>query len=275
MTAALRAELLKLRKRPAVWILAAVMVATLVVFGYLVTYLFLVAEVGGPVTGGVDVLPDLLPARFVANALGGLAGFGGTFGLILGALTTGSEYGWGTVKTMLTQRPSRTSVGAGKVLGLAVVALALTAAYLLTALLCSLVVAAAEGAGVELPGVGSVVGGLAAGWLVLVVWTLLGLTLAVLFRGTGLAIGLGLVYVLVLEQLAVSLPLPEALSEALRASLIGPTSLALAEGFGPLASTGMAGGVVVDPGQAAAVLAAYLVGLTALAWLLFTRREIR
>lgn len=274
MSASLRAELLKLRKRPAVWVLAVIMLASLVLFGYLVTYLFLVAEVGGAVPAGADFLPDLLPDRAVANAVSGLAGFGGTFGLILGALSAGSEYGWRTVKTIVTQRPSRSAVAAGKVGGLAVVSLVLSVAYLVTAFLCSLVVAVAVGEEVVLPDVATILGGLAAAWLVLLVWTSLGLFLAVLFRGTGLAIGLGLVYVLVIEQLAVSLPLPEALSEALRSSLIGPSSLALSSGFGDLASTGMAGGTVLEPGPAAGVLGSYLVGFLAVAWLAFTRREI-
>jgi len=274
VTAAIGAELLKLRKRPAVWVLAAIMLASLVVFGYLVTYLFLVAEVGGPVPADADFLPDLLPAHAVANAVSGLAGFGGTFGLILGALAAGSEYSWGTAKTIVTQGPSRSAIGAGKVVGLAAVTLVLAVAYLVTALLCSLVVAAAEGASSGLPDAATVVGGLGAAWLVLTVWTALGVVLAVLFRGTGLAIGLGLVYVLVVEQLAVSLPLPEALSDALRASLLGPSSLALAGGFGDLASTATAGGTVLDPGPAAAVLAVYLVVFLAVAWLVFTRQEL-
>jgi ABC-2 type transport system permease protein len=97
--------------------------------------------------------------------------------------------------------------------------------------------------------------------------------LAVGFRGTGLAIGLGLVYVLVIEQLAVGLPLPDRVDATLNATLIGPNAVALSQRFGDLAFAQMA----VDPvasGQAVAVLAAYLAGFLLLTAAIFNAREI-
>jgi ABC-2 type transport system permease protein len=41
----------------------------------------------------------------------------------------------------------------------------------------------------------------AAGWLILFMWTLLGTCLAIVFRGTALSIGLGLVWILAVENL--------------------------------------------------------------------------
>lgn len=274
MVASTRAELLKLRKRPAFWILASLLVATFVLFGYLFAYLFLVAEVGGEVAAGEEsFLPNLLPEQFVATTLSNLAGFGGAFALILGALVVGSEYGWRTLKTIATQRPSRLALAGGKLGGVAVLVLALALACLLVALLASLAVARIENEPVALPSAAALVGGIGASWLVLMVWTSLGMLLAVLFRGTGLAIGLGLVYVLLVEQLVLSLPLPQNVSDVFAATMIGPNAVALADGFGELVLTG----VELEPvgaGQAFLVLGAYLLAAVGVSAWVFQRREI-
>ena len=51
------------------------------------------------------------------------------------------------------------------------------------------------------PSVGALVRSMLAGWLILCMWCLFGVTLAVLLRGTALSIGLGLVWVLAVENL--------------------------------------------------------------------------
>ncbi|HEV2872273.1 MAG TPA: ABC transporter permease, partial [Actinomycetota bacterium] len=52
----------------------------------------------------------------------------GALALILGALATGSEYGWGTMQTALTQRPTRLAVYGGKLAALAASTLAIVLA---------------------------------------------------------------------------------------------------------------------------------------------------
>jgi ABC-2 type transport system permease protein len=47
-------------------------------------------------------------------------GVGGVFALMLGVLTFGSEYGWGTLRTVFVQRPGRLHVFGAKLLALAV-----------------------------------------------------------------------------------------------------------------------------------------------------------
>jgi ABC-2 type transport system permease protein len=276
VTASARAEILKLRKRPATWILTGLLLATFALFGYLFGYLFLVREIGGEAAGVAaddDYLGNLLPDQFVASTLSGLAGFGGVFALILGALAVGSEYGWGTWKTITTQRPSRLALAAGKLAGVALVVLALTVACLLVALLASLAIAGLEGEAVVLPSVATMLGGVGASWLVLMVWTAIGVLLAVVFRGTGLAIGLGVAYVLLIEQLVISLPLPDAVADVFAATMIGPNAVALADAFGELVLTGVALDPV-GPAQAALVLSAYLAGALLLAGWLVSRREV-
>ena len=57
-----------------------------------------------------QLLASTLPDQLVANMLGGFPVFAGALALVFGALVFGSEYGWGTVKTLLTQRPGRGAV---------------------------------------------------------------------------------------------------------------------------------------------------------------------
>src|SRR5438046_2240179 len=63
------------------------------------------------------------PEPLRGNPIGGFPVFAGALALVLGALVTGSEYGWGTVKVQLTQRPSRAAMMTGQALALAVAAL--------------------------------------------------------------------------------------------------------------------------------------------------------
>jgi len=277
MGGAMRAEILKLRRRPAFWILASLVLVTLVLFGYLFTWLFIVRGVGGEdvqVADADQFLRLLLPAEFVGATVSSLSGLGAALALILGALAVGSEYGWRTVKTIAVQRPSRLGLAAGKVAGIAVLVLAIALAALLLALLASLAVAAAEGESLALPGAGRVLAGIGAAWLLLMVWTAVGMLLAALFRGTGLAIGLGLVYVLLVEQILLALPLPERIADVLAAVMIGANGTALAEGLADASTTQGLGFDPVGAGQATLVLLAYLVGSLALAALLFRRRDI-
>src|SRR3712207_3496726 len=103
----LSAELLKLRKRPATWIVFGVWLAMNLTFGYLIPYLIYrsgsVPRPGAPPPG--QLLAEVLPVNLVTNVLNGYPLFGGALVLILGALMTGGEYGSGTLKTLLTQGP--------------------------------------------------------------------------------------------------------------------------------------------------------------------------
>src|SRR5690606_28646677 len=115
------AELLKLARRPAAWVLLATAAVLNLVFAYLVPY---VSYSGG---GGEDLtdasspealLASMLPDQLVGNTIGGFAVFAGALALVLGALMFGGEYGWGTVKTMLTQRAGRGTVLLGQLVAL-------------------------------------------------------------------------------------------------------------------------------------------------------------
>ena len=102
--------------------------------------------------------------------------------------------------------------------------------------------------------------------------------LAALFRGTGAAIGVGLVWLLALEntvsQLAGMIPA----FAWIRRLLIGPSagSLAAALGSAPQNDGGTPGIIALSsPWLAAAVLAGYVVVFTAACVLLVRRRDAR
>ncbi len=95
------AELVKLVRRPASWLLLAIALALSLAFTYLLPYASIVGGTGGP--NSERTLPMLLPDRLVGNSLGGLPIFLGAIVLIIGVLVVGGEYGWGTWKTLLAQ----------------------------------------------------------------------------------------------------------------------------------------------------------------------------
>lgn len=205
MLASLSFELLKLRKRMAVWVLDAILVFFVLFFDYFQFYSAIESlEAGGiDPTGQISDVREfreyLLPGSVTVNVAGLLSFFGGPIALILGALAAGSEYGWGTLKTTLTQRPGRLSILSGKVLAMGVVVAVLSLLALGAGAIGSYVVAGLFEEPVDWPTLGNVLKGLGVIWLILGAWASLGVFLALIFQGTALPIGLGLVYGLVIE----------------------------------------------------------------------------
>ncbi len=276
MSAAVAAEWLKLRKRPACWVLPAVLVLIVALFGYGFPYLF-VSGAGGEQPGfdAATLLLTLLPANFVTHAIGLRTNPGGPVALILGALAVGSEYGWGTARTMAMQRPRRVTLMAGKLLVLACLALLYGMLIFATAAAASVAVAALEGAELAFPPVADLFGGLASAWLVLAVWASFGAALAVAFRGTGLAIGVGLVYALVVESLITFLPFSGAAMRGAHQTLLSTNATALSTRFGELAEGfGPTTAQLPSTTQAVVVLLAYVVVFAAAALLVFHRRQL-
>lgn len=266
------AELIKLVKRPANWLLLAVALLLSLLFAYVIPYAGYASGTGGPTAD--RGLAAVAPAKLVANAVGGLPVFLGAIMVILGVLAVGSEYGWDTWKTVLAQGPSRTAVYAGKLAALAVAALAVVVALFGVGTVASLVIAAIEDQPMALPPVDDLVVGLGAGWLIAAMWTAFGVALAVLLRGVSLALGLGLVWLLAVQNLLslLAAPLLDWVAQAQK-GLPGPNAGALAAALG---STPDTPGVdaLVGGGQAALVVAAYLAGFLVVAGAVLRRRDI-
>jgi ABC-2 type transport system permease protein len=203
--ASLRWESFKLYRRPAVWVCIGLLLALAIGLGYLAFYLVYTYAPTGPNSGlprGVtlkDFKIALYPGDFVKYTLSTWDTLGGVFALILGVLSQGSEYGWGTIKTLYTQHPGRIAMLAGKLGALSLAVLILVLGLFGVDLASSYVVAFIDGKSTDLPATIDIVKGLGAGWLIFEFWAIFGFTLATLFRQSALAIGLGLAYAIVIE----------------------------------------------------------------------------
>jgi ABC-type transport system involved in multi-copper enzyme maturation permease subunit len=227
-------EAFKLYKRPAVWVCIGLLLVLAIGLGYLTFYLvYTYAPTGANNRGlprGVtlkDFKIALYPAAFVKYTLSTWDTLGGVFALILGVLSQGSEYGWGTIKTLYTQRPGRIAMLAGKLGALSLAVLVLVLALFGVDLASSYVVAFIDGKSTDLPAAVDIVKGLAAGWLIFEFWAVFGFALATLFRQSALAIGLGLAYAVVIEGIIFQI-----------AGNIGGTTVKQVLSYFPLANTG-------------------------------------
>jgi ABC-2 type transport system permease protein len=278
MIASLRAELLRLRKWPVTWVITGVWLTLNVFFGYLLDYLsYRDAVGGGDRRLAAALLTQLSPAQVPSTMVTGLPMFGSALVLILAALATGSGYGWNTWRTVFTQGPGRLSALGGTLLALAVVVVGFTVLTLLTDLAASTIVTAVEGQALTWPGPGAVAEGLGGALLIGGTWAAGGALIGILARSPGLSVGLGLVWVLIVENLlrgvASLLGALEAVTDVLPGTAAG--SLVGALGAAGAAEPGGAPGVltVLSGGQSIGLLALYLVAFVTVAALVLTRRD--
>lgn len=273
-----RAELLKLRKRPTTWVLLAAWLVLFLLFNYALPYASHLTAGTAAGAAGPGALGAALPDQLVGNVLGGVPIFAGAIALIFGALTVGSEYAWGTVKTVLLQRSGRLRVLGGAVLAIATALLAVLLVSFAVGAAVSAAIATVEAQPLDWPGATDVARGLAAGWLVATTWAMFGVGLAVGFRSVAVPVGLGVVWVLGVENLitnaAESLltalrPLRDVLPGANAGSLVAALTDAGRVGDAPP-------GVVaaVSSGRATVTLVAYLVGFAVLAAVVLRRRDV-
>jgi ABC-2 type transport system permease protein len=277
LAAVMSAELLKLLRRPATWVLLGLWPSVQLVFSLLIPY---VSYRRGASSDGIPpevLLAGTLPDRLVQNALSGLPLFGGALVLTLGALLAGSEYGWGTLKTLLVQGPGRRTVLAGQLLALLLVlAGTVVVSFLLTAI-GSLAIAVGESVAVDWPTPGLLVRGFGGGLLIAGTWGAMGMFLGTALRSTALPIGLGLVWILAIESLVVNVAAPLlALFDAGQAALPGVNAGSLVAALaGPgavLRTPGVA--AIVGGAQAAWALAGFLALFAVLTGLLLVRRDV-
>ncbi|KQZ66985.1 ABC transporter permease subunit [Nocardioides sp. Root151] len=204
LIASTRAEVLRLRKWPAVWVTIGAWMALSLMFGYLFNYLSYTSgdsSFSNEGTTKAALLAEMMPANVPDVFVQGMPMFGGALMMVLGAIVAGNGYGWGTWKTVFTQGPSRTSVIAGSLVSVTVAVLGVMVASLLLDFGCSLVIAGTEGQSVVWPSLGAMAESFGAGFLVLEMWALAGFVLGTVARGPALSVGLGLVWALVIENL--------------------------------------------------------------------------
>jgi ABC-2 type transport system permease protein len=242
-------------------------------FAYLVPYAGYAGGTQGP-PGSDNALSTMLPYEFVGNAIAGMPVFVGALALIFGVLVVGSEYGSDTWKTVLAQGTSRMRLYSAKLVAVAIGVVVLVVALFAADAAASAVVATLEDQTITWPSVADLSVGFAAGWLVTTMWSCLGVLLAVMLRGVALPIGLGLVWLLAVQNLIASIAAPLVDWVAtMQKGLPGPNAGSLVASLGAGTDTpGVA--ALVDAGQATLVIAAYLLAFAAVGGWLLSRRDI-
>jgi hypothetical protein len=144
-------------------------------------------------------LRDLLPGAIPDVLRAGMPMFGGAIVMILGALAVGSGYGWGTWKTVYTQGPSRAASFGGTLVTLAVMVAGLVLATVGSTSACPRWSRRRGrfGRAARPRRPRRLVRRRRADTRM---WAAVGVLLGVLARGPALAVGLGLVWSLVVEK---------------------------------------------------------------------------
>ncbi len=275
MVGSFKAELIKLYKRPAIWVLALVTIVS-TLFWLLIYWIIKITPQEAQTTQGNVVFTQMIsPENVLGLALTSISGFGGAVALILGAMTVGGEYGWNTWKTVLTQKPTRSQVFFGKLLGTASVVALYTLISIATAYLDSLVVMQIEGIKANWPSIAELIRAIGAGLLIMGAWTSIGIFLATLFKGTALAVGLGLIYSLALETIMQLVAQSVSQIREFVKILIGINASQVSSTFGQqLADNSAPGSVLsVSTERAVITLILYVVILGGLSVILFRRQE--
>jgi hypothetical protein len=199
-----RAEMLRLRKWSAIWVIVGAWLALSLAFGYVFNYVAYKTgddNFAGDGASNAQLLAELMPSAIPDVIVSGLPMFGGALAMVVGALVAGNGFGWGTWKTVFTQGPNRFSSVGGSLAAVTIFVFAMMTATLGLCAGVSVAIAATEGEAMTMPALSDLAQSFGAGFLVLEMWALLGFLVGVLAKGPALAVGLGLVWSLVVENL--------------------------------------------------------------------------
>jgi ABC-type transport system involved in multi-copper enzyme maturation permease subunit len=281
MAAVVRAELRRLLRWPTVWVLGGSWVVLNLTFGYVFNYLTYRSDSGTGFGGGANkqqLLAQILPEQTPVTLVQGMPMFGGALLMILGALAVGSGYGWGTWKTVFTTGPRRGTALGGTFLAVGLIVAALMLVTLVVDLGAALLVSTVEAAGTTWPSLVDIGQGLGSALLIGGMWTAAGLLLGTLTRGPALAVGLGLVWALVVENLLRGVATLLGPLEAVTDVLPGTAAGSLAGAIGALPQSDPAGtpGVqtILGGGTATTLLLAYLAAFLVVSLVVTSRRDV-
>ncbi len=275
MIASLRAEGLKTRKRWANWILFAILLAWIVLLSYLTFYLVVRLSphsIQGPVPASV-LKRRLFPENYVPTVLNAAESIGAAIMLIFGALSTASEYGWLTVQTILIQKPTRSAVLGGKLLGVGITTVVVSLALLGVTALASYVVVTIDNSSSTWPSWEVMLKAFGAMFLQLAVWTSLGAFVGIAFRSAAAAIGGGLVYLFVVEALLGSLFRNTPVVKEILKFLPGVNGGAINATF-PATIRDSSAATLVGAGRGVVTLLLYLALFTIGSLLIFQQRDV-
>jgi ABC-type transport system involved in multi-copper enzyme maturation permease subunit len=275
-----RAELYRMTRWPAVWITLGAWMSLALMFGYVFAYIaYRTGDRSFADEGATQaqLLAGLLPDGSTSVLLQGMPMFGGALMMVLGAITAGNGYSWGTWKTLLTQGPPRGAAVGGSIAAMLSFVVATVVTTFLVYLAVSWAIAVSEGVDGTWPAWPDVVRSLAAGVLVLSMWALVGYFLGTVARGPALSVGLGLVWALVVENLLRGVGTLLGPIEALTHVLPGTAAGSL---VGAIIGVGTNGddtpGVVdaISGGQALVTVLAYAAVLPLLVVMIMRRRDL-
>lgn len=284
MLAAARAELLVLRKWPAVWGLLLVAPALALIGNYLldlVMYLTVTPAQYQQEGSPSMLLGTLLPSQFVIVSvqlfiLNHVVPF-----VVLGAVLAGGDWGRGTIATSLLAGPGRVRAGAGQALALAVATAASVAATFAVSAAASLVIRAVEAKAVNpvdgaMPPAWVLVRAMGVALLVAVTYAAMGWFLGTACRSAAGAIGAALVWTVLIEPAILGLgfdylgPL-----EKISDFLPGTNAITVTGLFGDVGGGATSQNYLPDrPAIATWALAGYIAAFVALTFVLLRRRDV-
>ncbi len=276
MIASFRAETLKARKRWANWILFGILLLTLLLFSYVLSYVIL----KHPPRNFQSQLPAsvlirrVFPENLLPSVLSSMSTIGAAIMIILGSLSTASEYGWLTVQTILIQKPGRVAVLVGKLANLAIITVLVGVVALGSAALTSYLLLSVDGSSSAWPSAAELVKGFGALWLELAVWTAFGMVLGIAFRSTAAAIGGGLTYLFVGEALIGQLLRDTPGVKEILKFLPGVNGSAVNASFHLTFREPNAGSQLVDATRGSITLLLYLALFVISAVLIFQERDV-
>jgi ABC-2 type transport system permease protein len=283
--AAMRAELLVLRKRPAAWGLLLVVPAVTVLPYYVVSFVVYLTDVpaeyaqqGSP---GM-ILPSLLPSQFVIVALTLLPLTTAPF-VVLGAVMAGGDWERGTIGTSLLAGPGRVRAAAGQAAALAVavagsIVVTFAACAAVSVLIRAVVARTVNPVDGAMPPAWVLARGLGVGLLVALAYGSLGLLLGTVCRSAVGGIAAALVWTVLLEPNLYALGLDTGSRTLHMIADLFPeaSALTLTGLFGSPGSLGAASSVYlpVRAAVAAWALAGYTAVFLGLTLVLWHRRDV-
>jgi ABC-type transport system involved in multi-copper enzyme maturation permease subunit len=273
MIATIKSEWRKLRFRPAFFVSSG-LIAGITLLVYSLNW-YQALHPGARDRGGFVSILTLFPDQFVNLVMGAAFPVGAAIAIVLGAQFAGSEFGWGTLKTMFTQRPGRLTVWTGRAVVFTMWMGILAVVLFVTGAVMSVVIALFQSHAITWPAATDIVKGFGAIWLAFAVEGAIGLALGVLIRQSAAALGAGLIYIFAVELLAVRFidSINNGAYQWIGNLFVGQNVNALAQSFTSPAF-GRTVAPVISAESAVLVLAAYGVGLMIVAAGLLRLRDV-
>ena len=276
MIGIIKAEWRKLAWRPANLVAIGGLLAVVALI-YSVGYIEYTWPAASQAARAALLKQGLYPGGLVKNLMNGVMPLGAAMTLVLGGLATGSEYGWGTFKTVLTQGPGRIQTWVAKMAATALGVAVLTVLFYAAGAIASLIVAGVDGHSIAWPATIDIARALGATWLILYCFGLLGMALGFVFRQAAPAVGIGLVYFVVVETILTRFitGFHGGDYKWIAKGLSGANATALVQSFGQIVVDPRAPAPVVGGTHAVLTLAAYAVAFALVSATLLHRRDVQ